>query len=174
MINYLELLVETIGSIIWPIVVFSIFFIFRKDIKSLISRLKSAEIKDFKIELESKIEDITKDAINYGVTIAYPLETLENQFNPDHDLPKTYVIIETWKEIEALIKNLDDRHGFHNTHNTIKYLLDNNKIPKYLANLILELRKLRNLAAHESELSISKEDYLNWISISKSVIERLK
>ena len=101
------------------------FFIFRKEIKSLISRLKSAEIKDFKIELESKIEDITKDAINYGVTIAYPLETLEKQFNPDHDLPKTYVIIETWKEIEALIKNLDDRHGFHNTHNTIKYLLDN-------------------------------------------------
>ena len=84
------------------------------------------------------------------------------------------MIIETWKEIEALIKNLDDRHGFHNTHNTIKYLLDNNKIPKYLANLILELRKLRNLAAHESELSICEEDYLNWISISKSVIERLK
>lgn len=40
--------------------------------------------------------------------------------------------------------------------------------------LILELRKLRNIAAYESGLSISEEDYLNWISISKSVIERLR
>lgn len=40
--------------------------------------------------------------------------------------------------------------------------------------MILDLRELRNIAVHKIELSISEEDYQNWISISKSVIDRLK
>ena len=104
MIEYLKLLVEIIGHIIWPISFLVVFLIFKKDIKSLIKRLKSAEIKDFKIELEDKIEGIKKVAINNGVTMAYPRESLEKEFNPTKQLPKSYVIIETWKEIENLIQ----------------------------------------------------------------------
>lgn len=174
MIEYLKLIVEVIGHIIWPLSFVIVFLIFRKEIKSLIKRLKSAEIKDFKIELEDKIEDIKKDAINHGVTMAYPHETLENEFNPTKQLPKSYVIIETWKVIELLIKQLDDREKYNNISDSINYLSKNQKIQKYLANMILDLRELRNIAVHNSELSISEEDYQNWISISKSVIDRLK
>lgn len=174
MIEYLKLLVEVIGHIIWPLSFLVIFLIFKKEIKSLIKRLKSAEIKDFKIELEDKIDDIKKEAINYGVTMAYPPETLENEFNPTKQLPKSYVIIETWKEIEILIRELDDRKKYNNISDSINYLSKNQKIQKYLANMILDLRELRNIAVHKSELMISEEDYQNWISISKSVIDRLK
>ncbi|AEL25955.1 DUF4145 domain-containing protein [Cyclobacterium marinum] len=174
MIEYLKLIVEVIGHIIWPLSFVIIFLIFRKEIKSLIKRLKSAEIKDFKIELEDKIEDIKKDAINYGVTMAYPREALENEFNPTKQLPKSYVIIETWNEIELLIRKLDDREKYNNISDSINYLSKNHKIQKYLASMILDLRELRNIAVHKSELSITEEDYQNWISISKSVIDRLK
>jgi len=174
MVEYLKLLVEIIGHIIWPISFLVVFLIFKKDIKSLIKRLKSAEIKDFKIELEDKIEDIKKVAINNGVTMAYPRETLENEFNPTKQLPKSYVIIETWKEIETLIKELDKRESFNSISDSLNYLSKTQLMQKYLANMILDLRELRNIAVHKSELSISEEDYQNWISISKSVIERLK
>lgn len=174
MIEYLKLLVEIIGHIIWPISFLIIFLIFKKDIKSLIKRLKSAQIKDFKIELTDKIEDIKKDAINYGVTMDYPHESLENEFNPTKQLPKSYVIIETWKEIEILIKELDSREGFNSISDSLNYLSKNKLIQKYLANMILDLKELRNIAVHKSELSISEEDYHSWISISKSVIDRLK
>lgn len=174
MIEYLKLLVEIVGEIIWPVVVISIFFIFRKDIKSLISRLKSAEIKDFKIELGDEIDDITKAAISHGVTVAYSAEMLANEFNLSSTLPNSYVITETWKDIENLLIKLDDREGFNNITNSVSYLIKNKKIPAYLGSLILNLRKLRNIAAHEKELSISDEEFQNWISISKSVISRLK
>jgi uncharacterized protein YutE (UPF0331/DUF86 family) len=174
MIEYLKLLVEIIGHIIWPVSLLVLFLIFKKDIKSLIKRLKSAEIKDFKIVLEDKIEDIKKVAINNGVTMAYPREDLEKEFNPTNQLPESYVIIETWKEIEKLLKELDNRDGFRNPTDSINYLIKNNLIQKYLAKIILDLRELRNIAVHKSELSISDEDYQNWLSISKSVIERLK
>ncbi|NVK09479.1 MAG: DUF4145 domain-containing protein [Tenacibaculum sp.] len=174
MVEYLKLLVEIIGHIIWPICLLVIFLIFKKDIKSLIKRLKSAEIKDFKIELENKIEDIKKVAINNGVTMAYSRETLENEFNPTKQLPKSYVIIETWKEIELLIRKLDDREKMGSFSDSLNYLSKNNLIQKYLANMILDLRELRNIAVHKSELSITEEDFENWISISKSVIDRLK
>jgi uncharacterized protein YutE (UPF0331/DUF86 family) len=57
---------------------------------------------------------------------------------------------------------------------SLNYLSKNNLIQKYLANMILDLRELRNIAVHKSELSITEEDFENWISISKSVIDRLK
>lgn len=132
MLEYLKLLVEIIGHVIWPISFLIIFLIFKKDIKSLIKRLKSAEIKDFKIELADKIEDIKKDAINHGVTMAYSSESLENEFNPTKQLPKSHVIIETWKEIEVLIKELDNREGFNNISDSLNYLSKNQLIQKYL------------------------------------------
>lgn len=195
MIEYLKIIVEVIGHIIWPLSILIIFLLFRKEVKSLIKRLRSAKIKDFQIELdkrieekveekvekkvedikfEEKIDDIRKDAIDYGVTMIYPSETIEKEFNPMKELTKTYVIIETWKEIESLIQKLDDRENNYNISDSINYLVKNQKIQKYLAKMILALRELRNIAAHKSESSIDKEDYQNWVSISKSVIDRLK
>lgn len=174
MIEYFKLLVEMIGHVIWPISIVAIFYLFKEEIKSLSKRIKSAEIKDIKFELEDRIDVIKKEAINYGMTMAYPSETLENQFNPTKELPKNFVIIETWKEIEILIANLDTREGNKNISDSINYLLKEQKIQKYLASMILNLRELRNIAVHKNEFTISEEDYQNWISISKSVIDRLK
>jgi len=174
MIEYLKLLVETIGHIIWPVFFLIIFWTFKKELKSLLSRLKSAEIKDFKIELTDKIDDIKKEAINYGVTMFYPSETIEREFNPSKNEPIEWQIIESWKNIEDLIEKLDERQDSKNIMDSINYLVKANIIEKYLANLVLDLRELRNIAAHKTEMKISNEEFQNWMSISKSVIDRLK
>jgi hypothetical protein len=174
MIEYLKLLVETIGHIIWPVFFLIIFWTFKKELKSLLSRLKSAEIKDFKIELTDKIDDIKKEAINYGVTMFYPSETIEREFNPSKNEPFEWQIIESWKNIEDLIEKLDERQDSKNIMDSINYLAKANIIEKYLANLVLDLRELRNIAAHKTEMKISNEEFQNWMSISKSVIDRLK
>ena len=174
MIEYLKLLVETIGHIIWPLFFLIIFWTFRKELKSLMSRIKSAEIKDFKIELTDKIDDIKKEAINYGVTMFYPADTIESEFNPSKNEPIEWQIIESWKNIENLVNKLDDREDSRNITDSINYLAKSGKIEKYLANLVLDLRELRNIAAHKTEMKITNEEFQNWISISKSVIDRLK
>jgi len=174
MIEYLKLLVETIGYIIWPVFLFIIFLTFRKELKSLVSRIKSAEIKDFKIELADKIDDIKKEAINYGVTMFYPSETIEKEFNPSKNEPIEWQIIKSWKNIENLVDKLDERGEAKNITDSINFLVKSGKIEKYLANLVLDLRELRNIAAHKTEINISNEELQNWISISKSVIDRLK
>lgn len=174
MIEYFKLLVETIGYIIWPIFFLIIFLTFKKELKLLVSRIKSAQIKDFKIELTDKIDDIKKEAINYGVTMYYPPATIEREFNPSKNEPIEWQIIESWKIIENLVSKLDDREDTKNIMDSINYLVKTDKIEKYLANLILDLRELRNIAAHNTEIKITNEEFQNWISISKSVIDRLK
>lgn len=174
MIEYLKLLVEIIGHIVWPVFFFILLWIFRKELKSLVSRIKSAEIKDFKIELTDKIDDIKKEAINYGVTMFYPPETIESEFNPSKNEPIEWQVIESWKNIESLVNKLDERKDTKNITDSINHLVKTNKIEKYLANLVLDLRELRNIAAHKTEIEISNEEFQNWISISKSVIDRLK
>lgn len=174
MIEYLKLFVETIGHIIWPVFFLIILLIFRKELKSLVSRIKSAEIKDFKIELTDKIDDIKKEAINYGVTMFYPPEIIEMEFNPSKNEPIEWQIIESWKNIENLVYKLDERKDTKNITDSINHLVKTNKIEIYLANFVLDLRELRNIAAHKKEIEIPNEEFLNWISISKSVIDRLK
>ena len=87
MLEYLKLFVEIIGHIIWPLFLLIIFLTFKKELRSLVSRIKPAEIKDFKIELVDKIDEIKKEAINYGVTMFYPSETLQKEFNPSRKEP---------------------------------------------------------------------------------------
>lgn len=174
MMEYLKLLVETIGHIIWPLFFLIIFLTFRKELKSLVGRIKSAEIKGFKIELTDKIDDIKKEAINYGVTMFYPPEIIQREFNPSKNKPNEWQIIEAWKNIENLVNKLDGRKDTKNISDSINHLIKTEKIEKYLAKLILDLRELRNIAAHKTEIKMTNEEFQNWISISKSVIDRLK
>lgn len=104
----------------------------------------------------------------------YPNETIEQEFNPFKNESIEWQIIESWKNIENLFNKLDERRDTNNITDSINYLVKTNKIEKYLANLVLDLRELRNITAHKTEMEISNEEFQNWISISKSVIDRLK
>jgi hypothetical protein len=173
MLEYFKVIESLIGHLAWPIVVLIIFIYFKDELKSIIKRLKSAEIKDIKFELEDKIENVKKEAINNGVTMFYPLETIQRQFNPKENKTKETQIFDAWKKIEAKLFSIDDRTGKRNLNDTINYLTKNGKLPKYLANFVLDLRELRNIVVHTENPIITEEDFQNWISISKSVIDRL-
>lgn len=172
-LEIIEQIVALIGHVIWPLSLVVIILSFRKEIRSLSTRLKSAEIKDFKFELKDKVEDIKNDAKKYGVTSIYSDEIIKNEFNPTGKLPKSYVILETWKEIERKIYSIDDRSETKSIIDSLNYLSKDGYIQEYLKKMILDLQKLRNIAVHEDELAISEQDYKNWVSISKSVMDRL-
>lgn len=174
MIKYFEILEKIIGDIAWPLIVLIIFYYFRKEVKTLFRRIKSAEIKNVKFELEDKIDNIRETAIDNNVTMYYPLETLQMEFNKTKDKSIELQIIDSWKRIEAIISALDDR-GTHkkNISDSINYLSKTNKIEKYLAKMIINLKELRNITVHNENVQVNDDEYQYWISISKSVIDRL-
>jgi len=174
-IKYLELIEKLIGHIAWPIVFLIVFLYFKNEIKSIISRIKSAEIKDVKFELNDKVEEIKKEAINAGVTMFYPIDLIEREFDYKNEKSRETQIIEAWKRIEISILKIDKRENKTNRFDdSLNYLTKNKTIEKYLANLIIGLKELRNIAVHNENISISDEEFQNWISISKSVIDRLE
>ena len=172
-IQYFEIIERLIGHLAWPIVVLIIFLYFKSDLIKIIRRIKSAEIKDFKFELEEKLEDVKKEAINNSVTMFYPIDAINRQFNPTDDKTKETQILDAWKKIEHRLFELDERNNAKNVNDTLNYLVKTKKIQKYLAKMILDLRELRNIVVHNQNPYISEEDFQNWMSISKSVIDRL-
>lgn len=173
-IKYLEIIEKLIGHIAWPIVFLIVFLYFKSELKSIIKRIKSAEIKDIKFELNDKVEGIKKEAINAGVTMYYPKDLLEREFDNNNEKSKETQIIDAWKRIENSILKIDKRVEKANKFDdSLNYLVKNKSIEKYLANLIFGLKELRNLAVHSENVNITDEEFQNWISISKSVIDRL-
>lgn len=174
-IKYLELFEKLIGHVAWPIVFLIVFLYFKKEIKSILSRIKSAEIKDVKFELNDKVEEIKKEAINAGVTMFYPIDLIEREFDNKNEKSRETQIIEAWKRIEVSILKIDKRVEKSNKFDdSLNYLIKNQIVEKYLANLIIGLKELRNIAVHNENINVSDEEFQNWISISKSVIDRLE
>ncbi|MCA0363034.1 MAG: hypothetical protein LCH67_03265 [Bacteroidetes bacterium] len=172
--KYFELVEKLIGHLAWPMVFLIVFLYFKKEIKSIISRIKTAEIKDIKFELNDKVEEIKKEAVNAGVTMFYPIDLIEREFDKTNEKSKETQIIEAWKRIETSIIKIDKRQDKSNKFDdSLNYLVKNNLIEKYLANLIIGLKELRNLAVHSENINVTDEEFQNWISISKSVIDRL-
>lgn len=174
MIEYFEVLEKIIGHIAWPAVVLVVFYSFRKEIKSVVSRIKSAEIKDVKFELEDKIDEMRKEALDAGVTMFYPIATLQREFNAGSEKTREAQILDSWKRIENILIRLDERGSkSNNTADTLSYLVKAGKIEKYLANIIMDLRELRDIVVHKENVVIAEDEYQNWMSISKSVTDRL-
>jgi hypothetical protein len=174
MVEYLEVIEKIIGHIAWPAVVLIVFYSFRKEIKSVVSRIKSAEIKDVKFELEDKIDEMRKEALDAGVTMFYPIETLQREFNAASEKTKEAQILESWGRIENILSRLDDRgQKSSGTVDVLSYLVKAGKIEKYLANIIMNLSELRDIVVRKDNVTIAEDEYQNWMSISKSVIDRL-
>jgi len=158
----------------WPLVFLIVFLYFKKEIKLIISRIKTAEIKDIKFELNDKVEEIKKEAVSAGVTMYYPIDLIEREFDKCNEKSKETQIIEAWKRIETSIVKIDKRQDKSKKFDdSLNYLVKNNLIEKYLANLIIGLKELRNIAVHSENINVTDEEFQNWISISKSVIDRL-
>jgi len=104
----------------------------------------------------------------------YPTETLQREFNSSGNLTNEMQLLDSWKKIEKVLVDLDDRtNKNNNTNDSLNYLVKTGIVENGLAKLIYNLRDLRNRIAHEENVNIFEEDYQNWISISKSIIDRL-
>lgn len=173
-IKYFEIIERIIGHIAWPIVVLLIFLYFKKELLDIIRRIKTAEFKDFRVELVDKLGDVRSTAIHNSVTMYYPIDIINREFNPELNKTKESQILDAWKEIEHLIFELDENTESRNIIKSLNTLKKEKKIQTYLVEIIFDLRELRNIVVHQHNPVINEDDFQNWISISKSVIDRLK
>ncbi|EGR0930950.1 hypothetical protein EIC00_24735 [Vibrio parahaemolyticus] len=173
MIEYLKLVVDLVGHLAWPIVVAGALLYFKKDVAKLLQRVKKAKYGDIEIDLVEAIDEVKGDAIELGITIAYPSSSFSAS---DLELVQTapeWAFLQSWQNIENILitKGADGKR--QPITKIVRQLQSSEKIDSGLADLILKMYRLRNEIVHVSGIDLTKAEAMEWLGVSKSVSDRL-
>lgn len=174
MIEYLKLLVNLIGHLAWPALVASALWYFKKDVAKLLQRIKKAKYGDIEIDLAEAIDEVKNDAVELGITIAYPSSSYSAS---DLQLVQTtpeWAFLQSWQTIENILITKGSDGKRQPIAKVVKQLQNIDKIDNGLAELILKMYRLRNEIVHHSGVNLTKTEAMEWLGVSKSIADRLK
>jgi len=174
----LEFIIRLLELLIWPVTIFIILFIIRKPLKDLMPFLKRAKISELELEFDRELAKVKSVAEDEFKSLKTDWKT--DLLNLAQNFPNA-AILEAWKEIEnrteALIHksepklNLDVSTRYKLMQNV---LTEENIIETKKAKIFNDLRQIRNKVAHANDYTVSKDQALNFISISVQLIEYLE
>jgi hypothetical protein len=176
----LGILEKLVGHIAWPLAIFFIVKQFSEEIKFFIRRIKNAKYKDVEINLEEEFQTIKDKAIDAGITVIYPRTTFSNENLQTIETVPEWAIIQSWQEIEKVISQLYSTTSQANINKNkahlnqmISVLLENEIVDQRMVDLINLIKVLRNEIVHQSGFELTRGEALEWMGISKSIMDRL-
>jgi len=185
-IGLLEFIARIIDTLVWPLLIGFLFFLIRKPIKKLISGIQTFKYGGAEFDFGEKIEQLTSNAQSLGVTAIYPETTFEAKKVEDVIDNPEMAIITAWIDIEESIRNwanqeqIDIKNNEQHGVNLINILRSHKAVNPDLLRLLESVRTIRNQVAHkpikndiEEGAQITKDEALHWLSIMKSINERL-
>ncbi|MFM5587823.1 hypothetical protein ACET65_12735 [Aeromonas rivipollensis] len=173
MIDYFKLVVDLVGHLVWPAVVVGALFYFKKDVSKLLQRVKKAKYGDMEIDLVEAMDEVKGDAIELGITIAYPSSVYSLSDLELVQMAPEWAFLQSWQNIENILitKGADGKR--QPIYKLVKQLQNSDKIDSGLADLILKIYRLRNEIVHVSGIDLTKAEAMEWLGVSKSVSDRL-
>ena len=173
----MDLLVQLIVGLSWPLVVFGIVVLLRKDLTNLIGRVSKVRYKELEAEFHETLKQIAERPQQSGEQLPKPGEF--DAWNPPlaarkgelyelAQISSRAAILEAWIDLESQIQRSAKYLDLTSTGDSVKVfegVVEKSKrfTPSYLKH-VRELRKLRNLAAHEQQLSLPKEEAMHYVT----------
>ncbi len=174
MVEYLKLFVELIDHLAWPAVVVGSIIYLRQDIFKLLNKIRKAKFRDLEIDLVEAIKDVKNNAIELGITVAYPRSIYNHSDLQMIKAAPAWAFLQSWKAIEDILRGGSGGQDKRPVSMIIKDLEQSKTIEPNLAKLILKMFKLRNEIVHVLDVEITEAEAMEWLAVSKSVQDRLK
>ena len=176
----MELIVNLLVGIAWPVAVVWIAYLFKGELRSLLHRMSQLKYKDveakFEIglaEAEAKILSIEDAApqLPQRPEITSKLESLRRIA----DVSPRAAIMEAW----VLVEDAAGRSGFVqgaaiprvNPHLFVEELVRLGKLPKGSDSVLDQMRKLRNQAAHLPDFSLNQDEADRYLQLAARMSE---
>ncbi len=185
--SWKEFIVNIIDSIVWPVIAGAIIFIFRIEITEMISRLAHLKYRDVELDFDrvkQQSQDLQKEVMREKLAIKEPILTsLEDQIKDAVDRAPSVAILLAWSALEsamaATVSRLaisPDSPSYRSSMHNIDMLVEYAGPSKRHANLIHELRMLRNKVAHErhSMILVKQKQALNYTETALNFIMYLE
>lgn len=184
--DWKQFFASVIGSVAWPAAIFGILFIFRVQLKKLLSQIRKVTAGGVDVELSEQVEK--------AVTVGQEVEAEQNSapagaliLDPALlELAKNFpaaAFLQAFKQLEATILKIRGRLT-DRPHRTLNEVMHQLKLKGHISAsveaLYLQLRKVRNSAAHAEQGEMSSGEAVELMSQTKllddllnSVLEQL-
>lgn len=176
----MELLVNLLVGIAWPVAVVWIAYLFKGELRSLLHRMSQLKYKDVEAKFEIGLAEAEARAssIEHAVPqlaqrpeIITKLESLRRIA----DVSPRAAIMEAW----ILVEDAAGRSGFVqgatvpriNPHMFVEELVSLGKLPKGSDSLLDQMRKLRNQAAHLPDFSLNQDEADRYLQLAAKMSE---
>ena len=174
----MEHIVAIIDSIIWPLVTFMIFIMFRAPIKAMLPLIERFKYNNFELSFREGLKEAKIEVEESGIKPSYSLEDKEEIYQVVQETP-SIAIIEAWKEIElaATDKIKELAENTHSPSEALKrpltYLEISGALIPSTARAIRELRSLRNQVAHAINVKFNTDDVIQYIALSRAIKDQI-
>lgn len=172
-------LIKLLDVLAWPSVVLIVAFLLRKPIKALLPFVENIKYKDFEVKFRKELDQVKEEAKEAGIEIQTEIGD-KTEIYKLIEVSPTAAILESWKELEISarkkVEELAPRDAkFRNLlQRPIAYLEHTGALIPSTARTVRDLQSLRNQAAHSTELKLTKEDAIEYVSISKGILKQIE
>lgn len=167
-LQFFASLARTLASLAWPAIIISAIFIFRKDIRSLLPRMrvkhKDTELSFRLHEAERVVESLPPPPPQ---SPSAPPEELSNFERIARVSPRA-AILEMRREIEDILKLKAKENGLGwitSSRQILRFLRKKEVIDGTSGSLLDEVLAVGNIAAHDSSASFTVEDAIRYRGI---------
>jgi len=175
----MEHFIKLLDVVIWPSAVLILSFMLRKPIKSLLPFVENIKYKDLEVKFRKGLDQIKEEAKEAGIELKPEIGEKTEIYRLVEVSPSS-AIIESWQELEisarrkveelapseAKFKNLLQR--------PIAYLEYTGALTPSTARAIRELQSLRNQTGHATDIKITKDDAIEYASLSKAILKQIE
>lgn len=168
-------LVALISALAWPAAAVWISYLFRSEIRGLVSRMSHLKYKDMEATFERELKDAeaSAESISKQQTPALPkpelLSKLE-QLQRIADVSPRAAILEAWLLVEGAAGESGFVQGAAiprvNPMLFVDWLVRERKVPADSVKVVSALRDLRNKAAHLPDFSISRDEAERYLRLA--------
>ena len=175
----MELVVNLIVGIAWPVAVVWIAYVFKGELKSLLRRVSQLKYKDLEAQFgaglalaESEVSSL--QAAPPAAPRPELLSKLES-LRRISDVSPRAAILEAW----VLVEDAAGRSGFVqgasipriNSHLYVEELVRLGKLPAGSDSLLDQMRKLRNQAAHMPDFTVDQDEADRYLQLATRMSE---
>jgi len=185
--DWKQFIAQIISSTAWPILIIIILLIFKTELVQIIKRLVHVKYKDLELEFDKVKQQAEKLHKSVPEELPAPqssaFTSLEDQIFDAVERAPSAAILLAWSGLEtamasavARLKISPESPSYRSPMHNIEMLSKHGGLPKSHANLLQEMRTLRNKVAHEKDamLSITQDQALNYANAAIEMIQQLE
>jgi len=172
----MELFVQLIIGLSWPIATVWIVYLLKGELQNLLRRLSNLKYKDIEAKFEHgltkaeaqiiTIEKTSPKSVTFNPEVNSVLEQLRRiaQASPRAAIMEAWILIESAAGKSGFVQGAAIPRI--NAPLFADWLVKNEKLPQGSVELIMELRKLRNQAAHIPDFALTYEEADRYLQLA--------